>query len=432
MSGRDAESGSISKPELPLLELPADGIPPVVDTAQALADAVARLKAGHGPVALDAERAQGYRYGAEAYLIQLRRDGSGTHLIDPRAFVVDGQVRLPDLAEVLEPIPWILHAASQDLDCLLDAGLRPSRLFDTELAARLLHRERVGLGPLLEDELGIRLRKEHSAADWSRRPLPADWLAYAALDVELLIPLAARLRDALAAAGKLDWAEEEFAALVAGVGAPREARVDPWRRLHGLSTVKSPAGLALARELWRTRDELAQRLDKGPSKVVTDHAITALAALVDPRQKRWPGRADVRSIGDFHRRTAQRFEANWIDAIERAAALPRSQWPPRHAQHEGPSRQPRNWERRHPEAYARWLALRPAVNAVAEAEDLPPENLLSPAALRAVAWAPAGMDALAVAQQLRDEGARAWQVRLTTDAIVAALAQAGGEAPEAE
>src|SRR5690606_42005271 len=87
----------------------------------------------------------------------------------------------------------VLHAASQDLPCLLELGFRPRRIFDTELAGRLLGYERVGLGTMVENVLGLRLEKGHSAADWSTRPLPEAWLRYAALDVEVLV----ELRDAL-------------------------------------------------------------------------------------------------------------------------------------------------------------------------------------------------------------------------------------------
>src|SRR6478735_4268428 len=194
-------------PPPPLLEL-RDGLPPLTETPPALADACQALAAASGPVAIDAERASGYRYSSRAYLIQLRREGAGTFLVDPIGFD-----SLDPLQEALSGTEWILHAATQDLACLAEVGLTPSELFDTELAGRLLGYPRVGLATLVETLLGYRMKKEHSAADWSTRPLPGPWLEYAALDVEVLLELRALLAAELEATGKAEWARQEFEAL---------------------------------------------------------------------------------------------------------------------------------------------------------------------------------------------------------------------------
>ena len=221
-------------------------MPEVVTTAEQLQVAIAGLGGADGPLAVDAERASGYRYSQRAYLVQLRRDPYGTVLIDP--------IAVPDLRELnaaLDGVEWILHAAHQDLPCLAELGLHPSKLFDSELAGRLLGAERVALGTMVEQYLGVGLEKGHSAADWSTRPLPHDWLVYAALDVELLIPLRAALLTALANAGKLEWAEQEFeAARTAHGPAPR---IDPWRRTSGIHSVRNRRQLAAIRALWQSR-----------------------------------------------------------------------------------------------------------------------------------------------------------------------------------
>ncbi|HET7072035.1 MAG TPA: ribonuclease D, partial [Nocardioides sp.] len=191
---------------VPLLEL-RDGLPPLTDTPPALVESCRALAAADGPVAIDAERASGYRYSPRAYLIQLRREGAGTFLIDPIAF--DSVAPLQD---ALAGSEWILHAATQDLPCLTELGLVPAKLFDTELAGRLLGYPRVGLATLAEVLLGQRMKKEHSAADWSTRPLPQPWLEYAALDVEVLIELREVLARELHEAGKDEWARQEFEA----------------------------------------------------------------------------------------------------------------------------------------------------------------------------------------------------------------------------
>lgn len=205
--GTPAADGPDQSGVVPLLE-PSDGVPEVVDTPERLAEVVRAFAGGTGPVAVDAERASGYRYGQRTYLVQLRRAGAGTAIVDP--------IALPDLSELgaaLADVEWVLHAASQDLPGLAEQGLRPSTVFDTELAARLLGMERVGLAAVVAEVLGRGLAKEHSAVDWSTRPLPAEWLRYAALDVELLIELRDALAERLEAAGKTEWARQEFDAV---------------------------------------------------------------------------------------------------------------------------------------------------------------------------------------------------------------------------
>ena len=202
---------------------PKDGLPEITATPTQLNRAAQLLAAGRGPVAVDAERASGFRYGQDAYLIQLRRDGVGTLLIDP---VTTGP--LTELATALDGPEWILHAADQDIPCLTARGLKAASLFDTELAARLLGRQHVGLGAVIEETLGLRLAKDHAAADWSTRPLPTSWLTYAALDVELLIDLREALATELEAAGKDQWAAQEFEHVRTKPARP--AKVDPWRK----------------------------------------------------------------------------------------------------------------------------------------------------------------------------------------------------------
>src|SRR4029078_4964229 len=131
---------------------------------------------------------------------------------------------------------------------LAEVGTVPRRIFDTELAARLAAYPRVGLGAMVESVLGFSLEKGHAAVDWSTRPLPEPWLRYAALDVEVLVELRDALEAVLRDQGKLAWAQEEFAAIVA-MPAP-EPRVDPWRRTSGLHRVRGRRPVAAARPAW--------------------------------------------------------------------------------------------------------------------------------------------------------------------------------------
>ena len=390
-------------------------MPPVVDTEEALAEATGTLAHGYGPLAVDAERASGYRYGQRAYLVQLRRAGAGTVLIDP--------IACPDLSGVdaaVADTEAILHAASQDLPCLAEVGFRPRQLFDTELAGRLLGYPRVALGILVEEVLGFHLEKGHSAADWSVRPLREELLRYAALDVEVLVELRDALAAELADQGKAEWARQEFAAVLAA--RPPAPRADPWRRTSGIHRVQSRRGLAVVRELWTVRDRIAQDADLSPRRVLPDTAIIEAARSVPVS---W---AQLARITGFTGRQSRRHEKEWLAAIERARTSADSALPDATAGlvPAGPPPAHR-WAERDPAAAARLAAARAAVTAVAEANRLPVENLLAPDALRRLSWdppLPSGPGT--VAEVLAGYGARPWQIELTAGPVAGALTAAEG------
>ncbi len=400
-----------------LLIKTAEALPDLVTTPTQLRHSIASLAHGEGPVAVDAERAHGFRYSQRAYLIQLRRRGSGTHLIDPVEFGEPAD--LSALGTSIADAEWIIHAASQDLACLNEVGLTPRRLFDTELAARLLGYPRVALGTMIEELLSVRLLKEHSASDWSKRPLPDDWLTYAALDVELLIELRDRLADELIDTGKAEWAQQEFAALVAGIGLPVEARRDPWRRTSGIHKVRTRRGLAYVAELWHARDAIAARLDRAPGRILPDAGISDLAAsAVDGRV---PDRASLRRIPGFSRRQARQFEVDWVAALGRAAARPEADLPVLHLPTEGPP-QARLWAAKDPIAAARLARVRVALAEISTGVNVPVENLLTPDYVRRIAWRPPEpISAESVDTALGALGARAWQRELTVPELTVAL-----------
>ncbi|MFE4975775.1 ribonuclease D [Kitasatospora sp. NPDC056651] len=395
---------------VPLLE-PREGIPPVVADEQALAAVVAAFAAGTGPVAVDAERASGYRYGQRAYLIQLRRAGAGSALIDP--------IACPDLSalgKAVEDAEWVVHAASQDLPCLSDVGMRPQRLFDTELAGRIAGFARVGLGPMTENVLGLSLSKEHSAVDWSTRPLPEPWLRYAALDVEVLVELRDALEQELDGQGKLGWAMEEFASIAA---APRPApRTDPWRRTSQLHKIRRRRQLAVVREMWLVRDRMAQDRDVSPGRVLADAAIVN-AALAMPLNV-----AALQAVQGFGPRVHRRQLEQWLAAVQRGREIPENQLPPAAAPHDGPP-PPRAWAEKDPVAAARLSGARAAIAELAERHHLPAENLMTPDVVRRVSWQPpSDPGPQQVAAALRGLGARQWQVDLVAPALAAVFATA--------
>jgi ribonuclease D len=391
---------------VPLLE-PREGIPPVVADQETLDRVVAAFAAGTGPVAVDAERASGYRYGQRAYLVQLRREGAGTALIDP--------VACPDLSglgEVLADTEWVLHAATQDLPCLREIGMVPTSLFDTELAGRLAGFPRVGLGAMVENVLGYVLEKGHSAVDWSTRPLPEPWLRYAALDVELLVDLRDALEKELDRQGKLAWARQEFHAIASAP--PPEPRKDPWRRTSGMHKVRRRRQLAVVRELWLARDRIARRRDVSPGKVLSDAAIVE-AALALPSNTH-----ALAALPGFGPRMGRRQLEQWQAAVDRAKGLPESELP---SPGPGPP-PPRAWADKDPAAAARLTAARAGVLELAERLNMPQENLMTPDTVRRVCWEPPEpVDAESVSAALTRYGARPWQIELVTPVLVDALSQ---------
>lgn len=386
----------------------------VIDRREAYLEAVAALTAGHGPIAIDAERASGYRYSQRAYLIQIFRRGAGTFLFDPPA--VGGFTELND---ALKDTEWILHAASQDLACLREVGLDPVEIFDTELGARLAGLSRVGLGSVVEELLGIHLAKEHSAADWSTRPLPQSWLVYAALDVELLPDLRDALAELLETAGKTEIARQEFAATLERE--PKAINPDAWRKLSGLHSVRTPRNLAVARELWRARDDYAQEIDTAPGRLLPDASIVAAARIL-PATKN-----DLAVLKEFNGRASRTQLPRWWAAIESGLAnddLPALRGP------SDPVPPARAWADRNPEADKRLKAARTTMAAVSEELDIPIENLLTPSMLRNVAWAPPEpLTVDALRQALAEEGARPWQLDATAEPIALAFVEASQSDP---
>lgn len=413
-------SGGTEPEAAPLLH-PSDGMPDLSVSVRQIEAAATQLDQGHGPFAVDAERASGFRYSNRAYLIQIRRSGAGTVLIDPVSHGGDSLTVLRPLAEVLSQDEWILHSADQDLPCLAEVGLRPPALYDTELAGRLAGFERVNLATMVERLLGRGLAKGHGAADWSKRPLPADWLNYAALDVELLIELRAAISDILAEQGKSDWATEEFEYLRAFEerGAATTRR-DRWRRTSGIHKIHDRRALAAVRELWTTRDRIAQRRDIAPRRILPDSAIID-AAIADPQTI-----DDLVALPVFGGRNQRRSASMWLAALETAREdrnLPQVAEPSN-----GPP-PPARWSRRKPDAAARLETARAALAALSQRVKIPTENLVLPELVRRLCWDWEGLgvitDPVAMTDEcLRAGHARPWQRQLVVPVLAAAMIKA--------
>ncbi len=416
-----------------LLTTPIGGTPAVVETEDTFANVITELSAGHGPIAIDAERASGFRYSNRAYLIQIFRRGGGLHLIDPTNLRESKLIN--NLNDLLESQECVIHAASQDLPCLREFGILPKKIFDTELGARIAGCERVGLGPLCENLLEISLAKEHSAVDWSTRPLKAEWLDYAALDVAVLIDLRDKVEELLIESGKLDWAKAEFDSVLNAP--PAKVRQDPWRRTSGMHQIKSRFELAIIRKLWMARDQIAAQIDLAPGRLLNDAVIVEIAKA-KPNDL-----ATFKAMPIMKERIRNDLQNSYLDTwwqiLQETYSQDSQTWPEMRARGDSlPA--PRVWREKFPISNAQLAHARIALSQIASSHNLPAENLISPEFVKRVIFNEGKELVLAerdlpkieseVSGALSKLGAREWQIELTATAIARALCES--EAPKSE
>lgn len=385
-----------------------------VDSPEQLAKAVSSLARYSGAFAIDAERASGFKYGQRAYLIQIARADGEIFLIDPAAISANAEpAPFAELARLLSSDSWILHAATQDLPCLAELGLVPTAIIDTELGSRIAGLPRVGLGAVVEHFLQLGLEKEHSAVDWSKRPLDQSWLDYAALDVDVLHELATCLLDDLEAKNKLQWAQEEFDHLLSF--RPKPEKPDRWRGTTGLHEVKNQTGLAVARSLWQAREALGQKLDVAPGRLIPDSSISFVAKNVPA------SRPELANSKNFAGRASRTYLDTWwaaIDEGKRSRDLP----PLKLASVGIPNH--RNWPSKWPKAHQRLLCTRFYVAEVATEFDLPIENLVSPETIRQICWIERDSASVhEIESELANFSARNWQIALIAEVISKAISE---------
>jgi len=409
------------------LHRPRFELAPLVTTADQFEMAIAELSQGSGALAVDAERASGYRYFANAYLFQFYRRGSRIFLVDPTT-LRDEEKLIQEFNQRLGGDEWIIHASTQDLPCIREFGFSPRFLFDTELGARLAGLPRVGLGPLTEQLLALSLAKEHSAVDWSIRPLHPEWKNYAALDVDVLPDLRDALIAILESQGKLDLALEEFQSVLSAKDP--EPKKDPWRRTSGIHHVKGRRGLAIVRELWLERDRLARERDIAAGRLFPDFAISDLAiASRNLSEEEFRAGAKEMFHGSQHfqrhyRKFKREFFDSWSEAIIRALTLPEEKLPPMRATSDALP-PVKIWKERAPLAYARLTHARFNLQEVASGLLMPLENLISPELVRRICWMSEKEHFTRETLQatLDQLGARPWQIDRSLGAIFRSLSE---------
>ena len=346
--------------------------------AAAIRQAADRLAQGTGWCAVDTERASGFRYHNRVCLLQIRRTGAGTMLIDVES---DPQATTDFIGRVLADTGWVVHAASTDLPYLEQLRLRPPQLFDTELAGRFLGFHRVNLAAMVEHYLEVRLRKNHGGEDWSRRPIPSGWLDYAALDVEYLLPLADAMRSELMQQHPKDtWVAEEcdYLTRVYRGYSPAPKSWEDLKGVHGLRTSKQ---LQVARWLWRVREKLARASDTAVSRLLPDKALVALATELPttmPKVMRTPG----------YPPRLRRKARYWANQVDKALGTAQDRWPepfpiPTYRD-TPPSRY--TWSRYYPESFPKLTMVREELARVAAQVEIPVENMIQSSDTNEIVW----------------------------------------------
>jgi hypothetical protein len=357
---------------------PSEGTPQLMAGAAAIRQAADQLAQGTGWCAVDTERASGFRYHNRVCLLQIRRAGAGTMLIDVES---DAQATTDFIGRVLADTGWVVHAASTDLPYLEQLRLRPPQLFDTELAGRFLGFHRVNLAAMVEHYLGVRLRKNHGGEDWSRRPIPSEWLDYAALDVEYLLPLADAMRSELMQQHPKDeWVAEEcdYLTRVYRGYSPTPKSWEDLKGVHGLRTSKQ---LQVARWLWRVREKLARASDTAVSRLLPDKALVALATELPttvPKVMRTPG----------YPPRLRRKARYWANQVDKALRTAQDRWPepfpiPTYRD-TPPSRY--TWSRYYPESFPKLTMVREELARVAAQVEIPVENMIQSSDTNEIVW----------------------------------------------
>jgi ribonuclease D len=285
---------------------------PIFIARPAALERLARLLRREPVIAVDTESNSLYAYQEQVCLIQFSTPGYD-YLVDPLA--------LQDLSSLgpvfSDPrIEKVFHAAEYDLICLRrDFGFEFANIFDTMIAARILGREQVGLGAILEAEFGLTLDKRHQRANWGRRPVPPELMSYAQMDTHYLIPLRDRLRLELQEKSFWALASEDFQRVSMVNGRSVENKDDELWRINSARDLH-PQNAAVLKELCRYRDQAARFTNRPRFKVMGEHTLLAIAASCPH---------DLDQLRDIPGMTAgqvERYGDDLLDAVQRGLSSP--------------------------------------------------------------------------------------------------------------
>ncbi len=352
-----------------------------VNDKNSLDKMISYIKTLSGPIAVDSERACGIRYDSDkAYLIQMKRENT-IFLIDP---IKTGNLK--DLNEAIKNSEWVLHAADQDIPCLVKQGLIPTKIFDTEKSSRLLNYSKVSLGKMIEEKLNITLEKLHSNENWSMRPIPQKWLDYAALDVEYLIDLRDILYKELEETHKLEYALEEFEYCLDTTYPKFLERQKEKQNLQNIfhfvpgAYALSPRELAVVKELYLSRESLAKKLDTAPSSLLSTKALVQ-AAKTMPKS-----REEMVKLSLFKGAKNRPHKNRWWGAIARAKNYPEDKLPVYKAKEHKDIYPNTAWIKTYPNKYERLQIIKEISANIAEQVNTRVENIITTRDKNIIAW----------------------------------------------
>lgn len=301
-----------------------DRVTPIVhaQTPSAL-DALRATLIAQSAIAVDTEADSLFSYFEKVCLLQFStRDAD--FIVDPLAFSPDALASLaPIFADAR--IEKIFHAAEYDILCLKrDYQFVFANIFDTMIAARILGWKNYGLGNTLQERFGVTLNKKMQRADWGRRPLSAEQIAYAREDTHYLLRLRDVQMDELQNQGRVEEAREEFERLTRVEPSPRRFDPDAYWNITGARDL-NPAQLGALRELYRWRDAQARKEDRPPFKILPDATLLRIAQA---RPASTRALAHLGGISDY---VLRRYSHALADAVARGAASPQTARPHPHA-----------------------------------------------------------------------------------------------------
>ena len=385
--------------------LSADQSKPRVRLVQSQAELESLFQrfSGEPLLAVDTEAASFHRFYDRIYLLQLSTRQE-TAVVDPLAVA-----SLEPLAAVLRDpqVEIVFHDADYDLRLLrMEYGFTATNLFDTRIAAQLLNEPGVGLAALLEKYFGVRLDKRFQRADWSARPLSPEMLEYAAADTHYLPALRDLLRARLHEMGRLEWALEEFALATTTRKLPSETDEPGYLRLKGAKAIPGRA-LAVLKELYEWREQLARRTDKAAFRILNNEPMLFMAKA-PPRDM-----ADLKAVRGIGSDQGDRRGKEILAAVERGLTVPEGQLP----------RVERTTRRPPDAAYeARLERLKLVRNQLALRFDVAPGVLCPNGTLEAIARLnPSTLEQLAEVPELRR-----WQLREFGEDLLRALKSPAG------